>query len=83
VATLDDAGVRQPLDAPNHAVISTINDDGTVRGTATSKLESADEHIERLTKKYMNQDSYPFRQEGEQRIKFLVEPERVRHQKQR
>ena len=133
MANLDDAGVRQLLDAPNHAVVSTINEDGSVhgtvvwvdtedgrlalnsavgrkwpsnverdprvtvvvydqqnpydyvevRGTATPDLEHADEHIDRLSKKYLDQDSYPFRREGEQRITFLVEPERVRHQKQR
>lgn len=39
--------------------------------------EGADDHIDALAKKYMDADSYPFRQEGEQRIKFVLEPERV------
>ena len=42
--------------------------------------EGAKEHIDALAKKYMDKDEYPFLQPGEQRIKFLVEPERVRHQ---
>jgi PPOX class probable F420-dependent enzyme len=41
--------------------------------------EGAKEHIDSLAKKYMDKDEYPFLQPGEQRIKFLVEPERVRH----
>ena len=39
--------------------------------------EGADEHIDQLAKKYMDKDEYPFRKEGEQRIKFLIEPEKV------
>lgn len=54
-----------------------------VRGTAHGRTEGADEHIDRLAKKFMEVDSYPFRQEGEQRISYLVEPTLVRHQKQR
>jgi PPOX class probable F420-dependent enzyme len=53
-----------------------------VRGTATGTTEGADAHIDRLAKKYLGADSYPFRQEGETRISFFVEPARVRHQKQ-
>ena len=41
--------------------------------------EGADEHIDSLAKKYMGVDSYPFRREGEQRITFEIEPERVIH----
>lgn len=54
-----------------------------VRGTARGSLEGADDHIDRLAKKYMDLDSYPFRQPGEQRITFFVDADRVRHQKQR
>ncbi|QEC48181.1 PPOX class F420-dependent oxidoreductase [Baekduia soli] len=39
--------------------------------------EGADDHIDALAKKYLDADSYPFRQEGEQRIKFVLAPERV------
>ncbi len=53
-----------------------------IRGRATSTTEGADEHINALTKKYINQDEYPFRQPGEERIKFLIEPDHIRHQKQ-
>ena len=53
-----------------------------VRGTAALTTEGADAHIDRLAKKYLGVDSYPFRQPGEQRISAYVTPQRVRHQKQ-
>ena len=132
MANLNDPPVRELLQQPNHAVISTHNQDGSIhntvvwisaedgtvavnsalgrkwptnlerdprvsvlvyeqsnpynyveiRGSATSTLDGADEHIDALTKKYIGQDEYPFRQPGEQRIKFVIAPEHVRHQKQ-
>jgi len=53
-----------------------------IRGRASATTEGADEHINALTKKYINQDEYPFRQPGEERIKFVIEPDHIRHQKQ-
>jgi PPOX class probable F420-dependent enzyme len=38
--------------------------------------DGADAGIDALAKKYMDADSYPFRQEGEQRITVVIEPER-------
>jgi PPOX class probable F420-dependent enzyme len=132
MTTLNDPGVRELLEKPNYAVVSTHNADGSIhstivwvgaedgvvalnsargriwptnlerdsrvtvlveeagnpynyveiRGTATGTTDGADEHINSLSKKYINQDEYPYRQPGEQRIKFVVAPERVRHMKQ-
>ena len=62
---------------------STIRISLRVTGTATGTTEGADAHIDRLAKKYLDADSYPFRREGEQRITFLVDATRVFHQKQR
>jgi PPOX class probable F420-dependent enzyme len=53
-----------------------------VRGRAEATTDGADEHIDALAKKYIGQERYPFRQPGERRIKFLIEPERVRLVKQ-
>jgi PPOX class probable F420-dependent enzyme len=128
MATLSDPGVRELLEKPNYAVVSTHNADGSIhstviwvgaengtvsinsavgrvwpanlqrdprvtlvveekgnpynfveiRGTA-SPTDGADEHINGLAKKYINQDEYPYRQPGEERIKFVVEPERIRY----
>ena len=132
MASLNDSEVQKLLSEPNHAVVSTLNSDGTVlntvawinvedgspavnsargrrwpanlerdprvtvlvyeqgnpynyveiRGRASATTEGADEHINALTKKYINKDEYPFRQPGEERIKFVIEPEHIRHQKQ-
>src|SRR5947209_2566726 len=132
MATLNDPEVQQLLTAPNHAVVSTLNPNGSIlstvvwinnqddtvainsakgrrwptnlerdprvtilvyeqgnpynyveiRGNAEATTEGADEHINALSKKYIGQDEYPFRQPGEQRIKFVIEPEHIRHQKQ-
>jgi PPOX class probable F420-dependent enzyme len=53
-----------------------------IRGRVSATTEGADEHINALTKKYIGQDEYPFRQPGEQRVKFVIEPDHIRHQKQ-
>jgi PPOX class probable F420-dependent enzyme len=132
MANLTDQAVRELLEQPNCAVISTLNADGSIldtvawintengsvavnsakgrkwpanlerdprvtvlvyesgnpynyveiRGRATATTEGADEHINALTKKYIGQDEYPFRQPGEERIKFVIAPDHVRHQKQ-
>lgn len=134
MANLSDPGVQALVAGarPNHAVVSTLNEDGSihatvvwasvedgriavnsavgrkwptnlerdpaitvlvydetnpydyveVRGTARGTTEGADDHIDRLAKRYLGADSYPFRVAGEQRITYVVEPSLVRHQKQ-
>ena len=132
MASLNDQPVRELLEQPNFAVISTLNDDGSIldtvvwintengavavnsakgrkwptnlerdprvtvlvyeggnpynyveiRGRASATAEGADDHINALTEKYIGQDEYPFRQPGEERIKFVIQPDHVRHQKQ-
>jgi PPOX class probable F420-dependent enzyme len=39
--------------------------------------DGADENIDFLAKKYLDKDEYPFRQPGEQRVLFRIEPEKV------
>lgn len=53
-----------------------------VRGRARGTTEGADEHIDRLAKKYMGVDKYPWHSPDEQRITYLVDADRVRHVKQ-
>lgn len=49
-----------------------------VRGTVVERtLEGADEHINKMAKKYLGQDVYPFRQPGEVRVIFKIKPERT------
>lgn len=49
----------------------------SVSGTATLIDEGADGHIDRLAKKYIDADSYPFRQPGEQRVTVRITVEKV------
>jgi PPOX class probable F420-dependent enzyme len=50
-----------------------------VRGRVVEDTHAgADENIDRLAKKYLGKDEYPYRREGEQRVMFRVEPERVK-----
>ncbi len=52
---------------------------GQIRGRVVEDThEGADQNIDALAKKYLDKDEYPFRQEGEQRVMFRVEPERVK-----
>ena len=47
-----------------------------VRGKVVEVTEKgADEHINRLAKKYLGKDVYPYRQAGEVRVLYKVEPE--------
>jgi len=41
--------------------------------------DGADAHIDSFAKKYLDADSYPYRQPGEQRVKFVLSPERVHY----
>lgn len=41
--------------------------------------EGADQEIDELAKKYLGLDRYPWRAQGEVRIRFAVEPLKVRH----
>ncbi|SEG92543.1 PPOX class probable F420-dependent enzyme [Thermomonospora echinospora] len=49
----------------------------SVSGTARLEPEGADEIIDRLAKKYLNADTYPFRQPGEERVTVRLTPEKV------
>ncbi|HEY7286981.1 MAG TPA: PPOX class F420-dependent oxidoreductase [Vicinamibacterales bacterium] len=39
--------------------------------------EGADAHIDKMAKKYMGKDSYPFRTPTEVRVLYTIEPEKV------
>jgi hypothetical protein len=53
----------------------------TVRGTVvTFTTDGADEVIDRLAKKYLDVDTYPFRQEGEVRVTVKIHPDRISRQ---
>ena len=49
-----------------------------IRGRVVEvRHEGADELIDKLAKKYIGQDRYPWRQPGEQRLIMVIEPEHV------
>jgi PPOX class probable F420-dependent enzyme len=49
----------------------------SIRGRVVDITETgADEHIDKLAKKYMGLDKYPKRQPGEVRVIYRIEPER-------
>ena len=39
--------------------------------------QGADQHIDKMAKKYLGQDKYPFRQPGEVRVIYKIEPDRT------
>jgi PPOX class probable F420-dependent enzyme len=45
-----------------------------------ASTDGADDHIDALAKKYLNADSYPYRNPAEQRITFTLAPKRVHYQ---
>jgi PPOX class probable F420-dependent enzyme len=49
----------------------------SVSGRAELRHEGADAQIDRLAKKYLGKDEYPFRQSGEQRISVRIHPQRI------
>ena len=48
-----------------------------VRGRVIDITEQgADEHIDKMARKYLGQDKYPFRQPGEVRVLYKITPEK-------
>jgi PPOX class probable F420-dependent enzyme len=48
-----------------------------ISGHAELTDEGADAQIDKLAKKYLGRDEYPWRKPTEQRLKVLIEPEKV------
>ena len=56
----------------------------TVRGRTIEQLtrDAAEEHIDKMAKKYIGKDKYPFRSPGEKRVILKIKPEKIFHMKQ-
>ncbi len=70
------------LVANPHVAVSVVDPDDpynvvVVRGTVEAVEEGADEHIDRLAKKYLGVDTYPMRQPGEKRVTYVVHADKV------
>jgi PPOX class probable F420-dependent enzyme len=49
-----------------------------IRGkVADVTQDGATSHIDKMAKKYLGKDKYPFAQPGEQRVLFKIEPEKI------
>jgi PPOX class probable F420-dependent enzyme len=74
-----DKNVRQN---PQVAISATDPDNPyrmvAIRGRVVEyQTDGADDHIDKMAKKYMDKDKYPFRQPGEQRVIYKIEPKSV------
>jgi PPOX class probable F420-dependent enzyme len=49
----------------------------SVSGRAELTIDGADEQIDKLAKKYLDESSYPFRKPGEQRITVRIHPDHL------
>ena len=56
----------------------------TVTGEIVEQItgDEAENHIDKLAKKYLNKDKYPGRAPGEKRILLKIKPKKVVHMKQ-
>ena len=54
----------------------------TVRGRVVEQTTNgADEHIDKMAKRYLGVDKYPGRMPGEKRVILKIKPDKVFHQK--
>lgn len=55
----------------------------TIRGKVTEQItgDIAEKHIDKLARKYINQDKYPRRSKNEQRVILKIKPEKIFHMK--
>jgi len=81
VNTAKDRQKDRNLQRDGRVSISIIDPDNAyryleVRGKVVERTtQNADAHIDKMAKKYIGQDKYPWRQPGEVRVIFKVEPE--------
>ena len=70
-----------------HLAISIVDQNNpynmlTIRGKVIEQtLNGADDHIDKLAKRYLGVDKYPFRSQNEKRVIIKVQPEKVFYMK--
>jgi PPOX class probable F420-dependent enzyme len=70
-----------------HVAISIVDQNNpysmvTIRGKVIEQTSNgADEHIDKLAKRYLGVDKYPFRSPNEKRIILKIQPEKVFYMK--
>ncbi len=71
------------LERDPHVTLTVANSENPyeyveIRGHVAERThDGADEHIDAMAKKYLDQDSYPYRQPGEVRVIIRVAPDHV------
>ena len=74
---------REPRVALSIADQNNMYDKIVIHGRVVSQtLEGADAHIDKLAKKYIGKDKYPWRAPGERRVIIKIEPTQVLDQAQ-
>jgi PPOX class probable F420-dependent enzyme len=70
---------REPRVALSVADRENQYDKVDIRGRVVDIVEGdeAEAHIDKMAKKYMGEDTYPWRKAEEQRVIFKIEPERI------
>jgi PPOX class probable F420-dependent enzyme len=69
---------REPRVALSIADENNMYDKIVIHGRVVSQtLEGADAHIDKLARKYIGKEKYPWRTSGEKRVIFKIEPTRV------
>ena len=68
--------------SPQVTTISVSDPSGypiaTIRGRVVEVTnEGAADHIDKLAKKYLGQDKYPWAQPGDVRVRFVIQPEHI------
>jgi PPOX class probable F420-dependent enzyme len=72
---------RDPCVAVSVIDFSNPYDMVTVRGKVIEQIngKDADEHIDKLSKKYLGKDKYPRRAPGEERVLLRIKPAHIAH----
>ena len=76
---MTDQALGRWLCVPGASVLIINPEDGynwlAVSGKAELGHDGADDHIDKMAKKYLGKDKYPFRQPGEVRVLYRIKPE--------
>jgi PPOX class probable F420-dependent enzyme len=85
VNTAEGRTKQKNFDRDSRVALSIVDKDNpyttvSIRGMVVEQTANgADEHIDKLAKKYLGVDKYPFRAPGEKRIILKIKPDKVFH----
>ncbi|MBI3640306.1 MAG: PPOX class F420-dependent oxidoreductase [Thaumarchaeota archaeon] len=85
VNTAEGRTKQKNFERDSRVALSVVDKDNpynsvSIRGKVVEQTRNgADEHIDKLAKKYLGVDKYPFRAPGETRIILKIKPDKVFH----